>query len=277
MIDKIYTPINNGELRLIDVMGSDADICRDARTSHNRRNVPVDKEKDERLINRLMREYHTSPFEMAELKFLVTCPILVARQWLRHRTANVSEASARYTVTEDEFYFPDIEDVRGQHSQDKQMGGESLSEGDSAYFVTMSQHRAGECYEQYKNDLSSGIARELARMNLPQNIMTTFVWKIDLHNLLHFMRLRSDGHAQLEIRRYSECLEEIVAELFPMTYAAWVNHRRDAVTLSSYQFDVVQACLAGDGYYGMFEGKDNLSEPAKVALRELMKKLGLPS
>jgi thymidylate synthase (FAD) len=255
----LYEPLpvlDRGFVRVIDYMGDDGAIVQAARVSYGRGTRKVSDDRG--LINYLMRMRHTSPFEMCELKVHVKLPIFVARQWIRHRTANVNEYSARYSVLQDEFYLPAAEHLAVQSSGNRQGRGEVL-EGEQAAEVQRALRRHAEgAYERYLGLLNqddagapleperAGLARELARMVLPLNTYTEWYWKTDLHNLLHFIALRADPHAQYEIRAYAELLLDVVRRWVPLSCAAFEDYRLNAAQLSGKALAAVRRLLAGE-------------------------------
>jgi thymidylate synthase (FAD) len=255
----LYQPLpvlDRGFVRVIDYMGDDGAIVQAARVSYGRGTKKVSDDRG--LINYLMRMHHTSPFEMCELKLHVKLPIFVARQWIRHRTANVNEYSARYSVLRDEFYLPAPEQLAVQSTGNRQGRGAVL-EGTEAEEVRRTLARNAEAaYERYLGLLNldedgqpidparAGLARELARMVLPLNTYTEWYWKTDLHNLLHFIMLRADPHAQYEIRAYAEVILDIVRRWVPLTHAAFVDYRLEGRALSGKALAVVRRRLRGE-------------------------------
>jgi thymidylate synthase (FAD) len=255
----LYQPLpvlDKGFVRVIDYMGDDGAIVQAARVSYGRGTRKVSDDRG--LINYLMRMRHTSPFEMCELKLHVKLPIFVARQWIRHRTANVNEYSARYSVLEDEFYVPAAQHVASQASSNRQ-GREGVLGREQAetvqhtvrtnaerayadYLALLNQDDAGEAIEPERE----GLARELARIVLPLNTYTEWYWKTDLHNLLHFIALRADPHAQYEIRAYAEALLDVVRRWVPLTCAAFEDYRLNAAELSSKALAALRRMLAGE-------------------------------
>jgi thymidylate synthase (FAD) len=255
----LYAPqpvLDRGFVRVIDYMGDDGAIVQAARVSYGRGTRQVSDDRG--LINYLMRMRHTSPFEMCELKLHVKLPIFVARQWIRHRTASVNEYSARYSVLDDEFYTPASEHLAAQAATNRQGRGAVL-EGEEAarareilgeeavlayrrYLELLNQDQAGQPLDPSRQ----GLARELARMVLPLSTYTQWYWKIDLHNLLHFISLRADPHAQHEIRAYALVLQDIVARWVPLTYAAFRDYRLEGAELSGKALAVVRRRLRGE-------------------------------
>lgn len=280
----LYKPLpvlDHGFIRVIDYMGDDGGIVQAARVSYGRGTRQVSNDRG--LINYLMRHHHTSPFEMCEIKLHVKLPIFVARQWIRHRTANVNEYSARYSVLDREFYIPDRDFLKlqqverrqapaqaglfgefaaaapehtAQQSTTNKQGREALLESEAAAQVLRNIKRVSEgsftAYEKLLGEDGEGgiegfgIARELARMVLPLNTYTQWYWKIDLHNLLHFTRLRADSHAQYEIRAYADQLIEILKAWVPITYQAFEDYRMHGSELSARARDLIRRRLAGD-------------------------------
>jgi thymidylate synthase (FAD) len=223
ILDVEFKCLNAGFVRLVDYMGGDESIVQAARVSYGKGTKTVNEDRG--LIRYLMRHLHTTPFEMVELKFHVKLPIFVARQWIRHRTANVNEYSGRYSVMKDEFYVPEHGAIHFQNLRNKQ--GRSDTEVPSelrARVLDLLTSTQGKLYREYEEMLESDIARELARINLPLSLYTEWYWKIDLHNLFHFLRLRIDPHAQYEIRVYGEAMAEITRKVAPMAWEAFEDY-----------------------------------------------------
>ena len=225
--------LDHGYIKYLDHMGSDEDIEAAARISYEKRG----RSETRALIRYLMRHNHTSPFEMAELKFEIKMPIFVARQWVRHRTASMNEYSLRYSEATDEFYIPEY--ARAQDMINKQ-GSDGFIEY-PIQFAT--KELSEELYKRYKGMIDAGISKELARIILPTNNYTKFVWKIDLHNLFHFLKLRTDSHAQLEIREYAQVIEVMVKRLFPISYEAWVDYKALSYTLSCEEVQILKTLI----------------------------------
>ncbi len=240
--------LDHGLLRVIDYMGDDSAIVQAARVSYGRGTKAVSN--DEGLIRYLMRHWHSTPFEMCEVKFHVKLPVFVARQWIRHRTANVNEYSARYSILDREFYIPAPEQLAAQSTLNNQGRGAVLSGEEAQRVLDILREDAMRSYDHYEGMLSQegqqGLARELARMNLPANIYTQWYWKTDLHNLFHFLRLRADAHAQYEIRVYAETMCRIVRDWVPLAYAAFEDYRLGGVSLSGKAVEVLKRRLAGE-------------------------------
>ena len=257
----LYDPIkvlDHGFVRVIDYMGDDAAIVQAARVSYGRGTKQVSQDKG--LINYLMRHWHSTPFEMCEIKFHVKLPIFVARQWIRHRTANVNEYSARYSIMDKEFYIPSPEMLSPQSKKNHQgrAEGMTLSPEESARVLEILKGDSERVYGHYEelmnasndgsviNEEKSGIARELARMNLTMNYYTQWYWKCDLHNLMHFLMLRADPHAQYEIRAYADEMIKIVEKWVPFAYDAFVEHRLHGTRLSKTGLSVIKRMIAGE-------------------------------
>ena len=232
MEKKEYKILDKGFVRVVEMMGNDNSIVQAARVSYGEGTKHTSQ--DRALIRYLMRHKHTSPFEMCEIKLHLKMPMVIGEQWLRHRTASINKYSGRYSIMQDEFYIPNLKDIAAQSSSNKQ-GREDVFDEESAkkiqeIYVQNSQN----CYQEYEKLLEKGAARELARMVLPANIYTQFYWKCNLHNLMHFMALRSHPTSQYEIRMYSQCLEEIVKEWVPMCYEAFIDYKKEAVNVSKH-------------------------------------------
>ncbi|WP_424179124.1 FAD-dependent thymidylate synthase [Yoonia sp. TsM2_T14_4] len=265
-----YDVLDHGFIRVIDYMGDDAAICQAARVSYGRGTKSV--QNDEGLIRYLMRHWHSTPFEMCEIKLHVKLPVFVARQWIRHRTANVNEYSARYSILDREFYIPAPEHLAAQSVINNQGRGEALSGDEAARVLAYLKDDAARCYDHYAEMISDegqqGLARELARMNLPANIYTQWYWKVDLHNLFHFLRLRADSHAQYEIRVYAEEICKVVADWVPAAYGAFEDYRMGGATLSGKAIDCVKRMLKGE------EVTQDTSGMSKGEWREFMGVIG---
>ncbi|MEM7597502.1 MAG: FAD-dependent thymidylate synthase [Pseudomonadota bacterium] len=240
--------LDHGFVRVVDYMGDDNAICQAARVSYGKGTKSV--QNDEGLIRYLMRHWHSTPFEMCEIKLHVKLPVFVARQWIRHRTANVNEYSARYSILDREFYIPAPEHVAAQSVVNNQGRGEALTGDEAARVLDILKADSARSYDHYEEMISQdgqqGLARELARMNLPANIYTQWYWKVDLHNLLHFLRLRADAHAQYEIRVYAEVMCKIVADWVPFAYAAFEDYRLGGAAMSATGLDCIRRMLRGE-------------------------------
>ncbi|WP_010300017.1 FAD-dependent thymidylate synthase [Candidatus Odyssella thessalonicensis] len=247
--------LDHGFIRVIDYMGDDSAIVQAARVSYGKGTKKISE--DQGLINYLMRHRHSTPFEMCEIKFHIKLPIFVARQWIRHRTANVNEYSARYSIMDKEFYLPLPEHLAAQSKVNNQGRGDVLDGMRAQRVMQLLKEDAVRAYDHYQYMLNEtetgekidedqdGLARELARMNLPVNFYTQWYWKIDLHNLMHFLSLRADSHAQYEIRVYAEAMLDVLKKWVPATYQAFVDYRVGAANLSAKGLAVVRTLLAG--------------------------------
>ncbi|MDD2877928.1 MAG: FAD-dependent thymidylate synthase [Acidiphilium sp.] len=251
----LFTPVpvlDHGFVRVIDYMGDDAAVVQAARVSYGRGTRKVSE--DEGLIRYLMRHRHSTPFEMCEIKFHVKLPIFVARQWIRHRTANVNEYSARYSVMDREFYIPAPKHLAAQSVNNRQGRGDVLEGDEAADVLGLLREDADRNYTHYEYMLNEdrvdpdrrGLARELARMNLTLNTYTQWYWKTDLHNLFHFLSLRADRHAQYEIRAYAEAMLAMVRAWVPASCRAFEDYRLGAATFSATMLSVLRQMLAGE-------------------------------
>jgi thymidylate synthase (FAD) len=267
---KAYPVLDHGLVRVIDYMGDDAAIVQAARVSYGAGTKHV--QNDEGLIRYLMRHWHSTPFEMCEIKLHIKLPVFVARQWIRHRTANVNEYSARYSILDREFYIPEPSHLAAQSVVNNQGRGEVLQGEEAARVLEMLKRDAATSYDHYEEMLSQegqqGLARELARMNLPMNIYTQWYWKVDLHNLFHFLRLRADSHAQYEIRVYAEEMCRLVKDWVPLAYGAFEDYRMGGATLSAKALAVLKRRLAGEAL------DQESSGMSKGEWREFMEVLG---
>jgi thymidylate synthase (FAD) len=294
ILGREFPVLDHGFVRVVDYMGGDAAIVQAARVSYGKGTKKTSQDRG--LIRYLLRHRHTTPFEMCELKVHVKLPIFVARQWIRHRTANVNEYSARYSILDKEFYVPDrsyidavlkrersekraanlrkqgqqemfpavedeslrLEATASQSTVNKQGRGNLLNENEAeeslraiskmsaaaytAYMKLLNENEAGQIVDSDR----TGLARELARIVLPTNYYTQWYWKIDLHNLLHFVALRADDHAQFEIRAYANVLAEILKKWIPFTWEAFLDYRRNSVQLSSQEAEIIRQMIGGD-------------------------------
>lgn len=216
--------LDHGYVKLLNLMGSDDEIAQNARVSTHYSRA---KRKNERLIWYLMRNRHTSPFELAVLKFEIKLPIFVERQMVRHRTASMNEQSGRMSELEGEFYIPEPEVIGQADPTNKQARDPSAAQDEAEFFRAVLRTQCGAAHEEYRLALEKGIPREVARLILPVNVYTKKVWQMGLHNLLHFLDLRLAGDAQWEIRQYAMAIEEFVAEHFPVTHEAWRKRREE--------------------------------------------------
>ena len=279
----LYTPLpvlDRGFLRVVDYMGDDGAIVQAARVSYGRGTRKVSEDRG--LIHYLMRHRHSTPFEMCEIKFHVKLPIFVARQWIRHRTANVNEYSARYSILDNEFYLPAPAQLAAQSSANRQGRGQVLSGDEAEHVLDLLREDSRRQHAHYMEMLNetetgevadvsrSGLARELARMGLTLNFYTQWYWKIDLQNLMHFLSLRADPHAQYEIRVYADAMLEVMRRWVPLCHDAFLQHRLHAATLSAAALAVVKRLIAGETVTQESSGL------GKREWRELVATLGLP-
>jgi thymidylate synthase (FAD) len=256
----LYQPFNvldHGFIRVMDYMGDDSAIVQSARVSYGKGTKKVSNDKG--LIRYLMRNWHTTPFEMCEIKLHVKLPIFVARQWIRHRTANVNEYSARYSILDKEFYVPKVQHMSRQSITNKQGRENNLSKKYALNFLQILKNDAERSYKNYEHMLNErpggeiidenkeGLTRELARINLTLNTYTQWYWKIDLHNLLHFLYLREDSHAQYEIQAYADViLNKIVKRWVPYTYNAFKEFQLESYNLSRNATEIIKKKLRGE-------------------------------
>ena len=248
--------LDHGFIRVIDYMGDDSSIVQSARVSYGKGTKKVST--DEGLIRYLMRHWHSTPFEMCEIKYHVKLPIFIARQWIRHRTANVNEYSARYSILDKEFYIPAKEQLSAQATNNRQGRGELITGQQADEVLKILKDDAVRTYDNYEKMLNerfdgtiidekkSGLARELARMNLTLNSYTQWYWKTDLLNLMNFLFLRGDSHAQYEIRVYAEKMLDTVKKWVPITHAAFLDYRVGAAHLSSKGLKIVKSMINGN-------------------------------
>ena len=251
--------LDHGFIKVVDYMGTDSAIADAARLSYGKGTKKNSNDKG--LIRYLMRHDHTSPFEMCEIKFHVKMPIFIARQWIRHRTANVNEYSARYSILEDQFYIMDRESVSLQSTTNNQGRGENITDDktiDNILGKCNDLHKL--CYSSYEEFLDAGLSREVARNVLPVSVYTQMCWKIDLHNLLHFLRLRADVHAQYEIREYANAMLDVVKMWVPVTYEAFVDYSLCSYKVSKNCIELINKQLCGE---------DTSDIEKKISAREL--------
>jgi len=248
--------LDHGFVRVVDYMGDDAAVVQAARVSYGRGTKKVSEDKG--LINYLIRHRHTTPFEMCEIKYHVKLPIFVARQWIRHRTANVNEYSARYSILDNEYYIPRPEHLAAQSSVNRQGRGDTLAGDEARRVFDLLKKDSEQVYEHYMEMLNeneqgevldaerTGLARELARMNLSLNFYTQWYWKTDLHNLMNFLSLRADAHAQYEIRAYADVMIDTLKRWAPMSHEAFLEYRMGGAHLSRTGLEIVKRMLAGE-------------------------------
>ena len=248
--------LDHGFIRVIDYMGDDTSIVQAARVSYGKGTKKVST--DAGLIKYLMRHWHSTPFEMCEIKYHVKLPIFIARQWIRHRTANVNEYSARYSILDKEFYLPAVENLAAQSQSNRQGRGDVLSGDQAKKVLDLLKKDAEQTYDNYETMLNErydgsvidekqvGLARELARMNLTLNTYTQWYWKTDLLNLMNFLRLRADHHAQYEIRAYADAMLDTVKRWVPITYEAFLDYRVGGTEVSSNGKEIIKKLISGE-------------------------------
>jgi thymidylate synthase (FAD) len=276
----LYQPLSvldHGFVRVIDYMGDDSAVVQAARVSYGKGTKKVSEDRG--LIQYLMRHRHSTPFEMCEIKFHVKLPIFVARQWIRHRTANVNEYSARYSILDREFYIPAPEHLAAQSVSNRQGRGDVLQGAEAARVLDLLKQDSERAYDDYAWMLNEneqgetvdagrqGLARELARMNLSLNFYTQWYWKVDLQNFMHFLSLRADAHAQYEIRVYAEAMLDVLRRWVPLSAEAFDQHRLHAVTLSKNAIDVVRRRLKGEA---VTEAESGLGKREWAELQQLL-------
>ena len=265
---KSFKALDHGFVRVIDYMGNDSSIVQAARVSYGKGTKQLNQDKS--LINYLLSHRHSTPFEMNEIKFHVKLPIFVARQWIRHRTANVNEYSARYSILDNEFYIPNSKELKPQSKTNNQGRSGDLDENEKKMYMRVLRENSQDSFEKYNFLLNQdddeakpdqerqGLTRELSRIVLPLNSYTQWYWKIDLHNLMHFLALRFDEHAQYEIRVYAEIMMNLMKKWVPLTYEAFLKNRLDSLVLSSEAIKFIK---------NKFHGKSN--KETKISKREV--------
>jgi thymidylate synthase (FAD) len=241
LLDKPIEVLDHGFVRLVDYLGDDARIVQAARVSYGEGTKTV--REDAALIDFLLRNRHTSPFEMVELTLHIKAPIFVARQAMRHRTASVNEVSGRYSVLPEEFYLPNPDQVRAQGKRSRQVGEGPVEPGTARRASESFDRALRRSYETYNELLEAGVAREMAREVLPVGLYTEFYWKQDLHNLFHFLRLRMDWHAQYEIRAYGDAIAKCVKAVAPMAFEAFEEHILHGRSLARKELEIVREAL----------------------------------
>lgn len=243
-LDKGFVTLVDSMPRLVPDATADFAIVQAARVSYGDGTKTVNEDKG--LIRYLMRHQHTTPFEMVEFKFHCKMPIFVARQWIRHRTANVNELSARYSVVKDDFYLPDTDNIRKQSKSNKQGGDQQIDQFTAQEFLAYLDELADSTYAKYLDAIEKGVTREQARMALPVNLYTEWYWKIDLHNLLHFLGLRCDSHAQYEIRVFADAMLDLIRPIVPVAIDAWedYHHMRGAIKLTRLEIESLLGAIS---------------------------------
>jgi thymidylate synthase (FAD) len=274
IIGKEIKCLDHGFVRLVDVMGDDGSIVQAARVSYGKGTKTL--REDRGLIRYLLRHKHTTPFEMVEFKFHIKLPIFIARQWIRHRTANVNEYSGRYSEMKDEFYTPAMDQIRPQSTMNRQgRSEEKMEDADAQYIHDKLSTTQSDLFGGYQDLLERGLAREIARINLPLSNYTEWYWKIDLHNLFHFLRLRIDDHAQYEIRVFAEAMANIVKETVPVAWEAFEDYVLNSRNFTAGELSVLSNLL--NGKYDLDKLDTILEEEpnnlSKREIRELIDKL----
>lgn len=265
ILDKEYRVLDKGFVRLVDYLGGDARIVQAARVSYGDGTKTVSQ--DAALVDYLLRHKHTSPFEQVVLTFHLKMPIFVARQWVRHRTGRMNEVSGRYSIMRDEFYVPDAEHIAPQSKDNRQGRSDEPFPKEAAEKIRADFEAAQKrAYEEYQAMIAGGVARELARINLPLSLYTEFYWQMDLHNLFNFLKLRLDKHAQYEIREYAKTILAICRTVAPLATASFINHSNEGVNFSNEEMNALRSMLDGKG--NPLEGKKRMRFEEKLATGE---------
>lgn len=271
---KSFKILDHGFVRVVDYMGNDSSIVQAARVSYGKGTKKINQDKN--LISYLLSHRHSTPFEMNEIKFHIKLPIFVARQWIRHRTANVNEYSARYSVLDNEFYIPNPKELKPQSKSNNQGRSGELNDSEKKNYRKIIADNSKSNFENYNtllnidedgdflNNNNKGLARELSRVVLPLNSYTQWYWKIDLHNLMHFLALRFDDHAQYEIRVYAEKMMDILKKWVPLTYEAFIENRLKSLMLSSKGVEFLKNKLHGKSNNNIGISRRELEELKKV-------------
>lgn len=269
LIDLEYKVLDNGFIRVVDIMGDDSSVVQAARISYGKGTKTVNTDKN--LLRYLMRHQHSTPFEMCEIKLHIKLPIFIMRQWIRHRTANVNEYSARYSQMKDEFYYPSKDMLQKQSMLNKQAGEGSIDE--NQYNITIDNMKAvcQTAFTCYEKMLNNGIAREVARIVLPINIYTQMYWKIDLHNLMRFLSLRCRMNAQPEIREYAMTILNIFEKWMPLSYQAFMDYIYHAHIFSSSELNIIKRSVNFDKISEVIEESDALSQREKSEMHGKIK------
>ncbi|HUX79691.1 MAG TPA: FAD-dependent thymidylate synthase [Alphaproteobacteria bacterium] len=275
-----FPVLDHGFVRVMDYMGNDSSVVQAARVSYGKGTKKVTEDRG--LIHYLLRHSHTTPFEMCEIKFHIKLPIFVAREWIRHRTANVNEYSGRYSILDKEFYIPSGEHLAAQSTNNRQGRGQPLPPEQANYVMKLLREDAERVYEHYEELLNEDgmgnirdpnkdkLARELARINLSVNFYTQWYWKIDLHNLMHFLALRADSHAQYEIRVYADIMLGLLERWVPFTYEAFMQYRKEGVRFSKNGLNALKKIVKGQPV------SQEESGMSKREWQEFTEKLDLP-
>ncbi len=272
ILDKEFSCLDHGFVRLIDYMGSDEAIVQAARVSYGEGTKKIQQDRD--LIRYLLRHQHTSPFEMVEFKFHCKLPIFVARQWIRHRTASVNEYSLRYSIAHNEFYLPDSDAIRKQSTSNRQgRSDENIPPELQEKVLTILKRHIQQLWDDYEQFEQMDIARELARIHLPVSLYTEWYWKIDLHNLLHFLRLRLDPTAQFEIQVYAKAIAEILKIAVPLSWEAFEDYVLQAKNFSRLEIDMIREVLAQQSAVPDWEAMAQARGLSKREIREFFEKI----
>ncbi len=245
ILDREYPVLDKGFVRLVDYYGGDQRIVQSARVSYGEGTKTVSQ--DGALIDYLLRHQHTSPFEQVVMTFHLKMPVFVARQWVRHRTGRMNEVSGRYSIMKDEFYIPAAGNIAPQSTDNKQgRASEPFPPEKAETIRTRFADGQEAAYRNYTELVEGGLAREIARINLPLSLYTEFYWEMDLHNLFHFLKLRLDSHAQLEIREYAKVILDMCRAVAPLATASFVNHMNEGVNFSGEEMNALRKVLAGE-------------------------------
>ena len=266
ILDKEYPVLDKGFVRLVDYFGGDQRIVQSARVSYGEGTKSVSQ--DGALIDYLLRHQHTSPFEQVVMTFHVKMPIFVARQWVRHRTGRMNEVSGRYSIMKDEFYVPAEDKVSPQSTDNKQgRATEAFDKETADKIIAQLEKGQKDAYENYSELIDSGLAREIARINLPLSLYTEFYWEMDLHNLFHFLKLRLDSHAQYEIRVYAQVILEMCRKVAPMATESFINHMNEGVNFSGEEMRALRDVM--EGKPNPLEGKklDRFNEKIRTGVQ----------
>ena len=266
ILDKEYPVLDKGFVRLVDYFGGDQRIVQSARVSYGEGTKSVSQ--DGALIDYLLRHQHTSPFEQVVMTFHVKMPIFVARQWVRHRTGRMNEVSGRYSIMKDEFYVPAEDKVAPQSTDNKQgRATEAFDKETADKIIAQLEEGQREAYENYSELIDSGLAREIARINLPLSLYTEFYLEMDLHNLFHFLKLRLDSHAQYEIRVYAQVILEMCRKVAPMATESFINHMNEGVNFSGEEMRALRDVM--EGKPNPLEGKklDRFNEKIRTGVQ----------
>ena len=274
IIGKVFPVLDHGFVRVIDYLGNSGSICQMARVSYGKGTKSVNEDRG--LIRYLVRHKHTSPLEGNEIKLHLKMPIFVMRQWIRHRMANVNEYSMRYSEPKDEFFVPAADTIQLQSKDNKQGRNGEVDNITRHKFQQLTVGTAESAMTAYETYNEAGVAREMNRINLPLTTYTECYWKIDLHNLLHFLKLRCDPHAQYEIRVYADIiLHEIVKLWVPEVYEAFIDYIKDATTFSKQEMQVLMSYILPSCSKEMFEDKLKAKGVSQREINEFIKKAGL--